>query len=212
VANTIIGFNLATFKAKIESRGVQRNNKFIMRFNAPQALIDEIGFSGEATSFQEVNRDLEFWCDGASIPAIMMTMRQIFRYGYGAIEKKPVSPLFTDITFSVLNDSKNSQNLRFFQQWMVFINNFDFRDPMSDDSPVFELRYKKEYAVDINLFLFNEAGTPVYAITMREAFPVNVNEMPVNWADNANPQRIPVTFSFHDWYDVGVFQRSTANT
>lgn len=206
MANTgfVGGFNIQEFKSKVESRGILKNNKFMMGFNLPQKLRATL----PAILTQNVN-DLRFWCDGASIPGLMLSLRQILRYGTGAIEKKPVAPVFNDITFSIMADGA-SVNLEIFQQWIMYVCNCDFRNGPSDQSTTFELRYKQEsdgssnYTADMNVVVFDNAGKPSLNIVFREAYPIHIGDIPLNWADNGNIQRVPVTFTFCDWYDFAI--------
>jgi hypothetical protein len=198
------GFNIANFSAVVNKRGVLRPNKFLMRFNP--SFLSVFTASSQAL-FSAVNRELEFWCDSASIPGVSLSLRQLLRYGYGPVEKKPVAPIFNDVAFTIINDGA-SYNLEFFQQWLMFINRFDLRtgDLKAGNPAAFELEYKKYYATGLQVYVYNTAGInqtqqgPVMKVTFREAYPIHIADTQLNWADNQNIMRIPVTFTFHDWY------------
>ncbi len=201
IENEPSGFNIANFKAKIESRGILKNNKFQVRFNAPGEF--KAANPGLMSAFNSVDKDMVFWADGAAIPGISLSLRPLLHYGYGATEKKPVAPVFNDIRMSIINDGTND-NWNFFQQWVNFIVKFDFRNNFSDkdnQNTIWEVRYKSSYATNIQIVEYDDSGKPVMNIILQDAFPFAVQDIPLNWADNTNVQRVPVEFTFRDYYN-----------
>lgn len=155
------------------------------------------------------NRDLEFWCEGTNIPGIGLATHPVLRYGYGAVEKKPASPSFNDVNFSIIGDGK-ADNWTFFKSWISMINNFDLRNGINPDtvntkiagksqSP-YELAYKYEYASDVNILVFDDTGKSTFDIILRDAYPIFLGDIQLNWSDNNTIMKIPVSFTFQDWY------------
>lgn len=164
------------------------------------------------------NRDLEYWCEGSSIPGLSFNVTPILRYGYGAIEKKPASPSFTDLNFIFLGDA-NGDTWRFFQSWMRMMNNYSLSSGIRgqnstnngsattkglgqvggvNQSP-FEVAYKSEYASDVNIIVYNDLGDETFNIALYEAYPVFLGDIGINWADNNTIMRIPITLTFQSW-------------
>jgi len=194
------GFNIEEFRSRIATRGIQKNNKFLVTFNAPLTVKN---FS-QSFDANNIDRQLRFWTDSASIPGVMLATRQLLRYGYGAMEKKPVSPVFNDISFSIMNDG-TTLNLIFFQEWIQYIVQYNASKSMGDTNDgngVWEIEYKNNYMTDMNVMMFNDSGKQILNIVLREAYPIHVADIPLNWADNSNVQRVPVTFTFMDWYNL----------
>src|SRR5688500_4594834 len=111
------GFNIQKFRSVIESYGVQKNNKFLVRFFMPSALRQSFGGEQDQAKAQSTAHDLQFWCDSAVLPGIQMQMRQVLRYGYGPVEKKPFAPGFNDATFTIMGDQMNT-NWSWFHHWL----------------------------------------------------------------------------------------------
>lgn len=190
------GFNINEFKAQLTS-GFQRNNKFFVRFNSPPVMNASADPKLPTTS-----QAMEYWCDGAPIPGVAMGVHPVLRYGYGAMERKPFAPLFTDITLTFMMDG-DGDIWNYFYQWMLNINNFNMSQsinaPATTGNGVYELNYKYDYATDIQVTTFNEGGDKSNIVQMREAYPIYMGEIGYNWAD-PNISRLPITFTSADWY------------
>ena len=211
-------FNIEEFRAKTSERGIQKNNKFLVQMTLPNNIGPGVTtqftntYEGnQAQRFKATQQQMEFWTDGANIPGIMLSLRQLLHYGYGVTTKKPIAPVFNDITFSIMNDG-SADNLKYFHAWINFINNFDARSGWSDYSTVFELRYLKDYSTKVDIYQFNDSGEENLHIVLEEAYPIHVGDIPLNWADNSNLQRVPVTFTFSGFFnhDIQANDRTTS--
>lgn len=192
------GFNVNNFLARIAENGVQKNNKFLVRFPLPQGLFT----TGGQAQFMNTARDLEYWCDSASIPGVALLTHSVLRYGYGTSEKKPYAIQFSDANFTFLADGKTAI-WTLFQQWINRTIKYSVPDGFAADSATsgsYEVAYRGDYTVDINVLAFNEVGDVTMNIVLREAFPIFVGEMPLNMADGSLAH-VPVTFAFNDWYN-----------
>lgn len=196
------GFNIREFTSHIHSNGVMRNNKFLVRMPYP------IGFAGKS-ELTNTSRYMELWCDSVNIPGISMQTTQIRRYGYGVTETRPITPSFNRVTMTMMGDSKGA-NHSYFYNWMKLINNFDVRTgDMSRYSTgliagqkAYELAYKDEYAVDVEISVFNDASSEVAKIVLRDAYPIDLGDIQLNWNDTNDYMRIPVTLVYTDWYSL----------
>jgi hypothetical protein len=100
---------------------------------------------------------------------------------------------------------------RFFTEWVKIVCNYDFglsgmaaptTSVGGQAMSVYEISYKPEYAVDINLQIFNEPGQLIRSVMFREAFPTAVQDIPLSWGRRDDYIKIPVEFAFVDWYDL----------
>jgi hypothetical protein len=199
------GFNVNNFRAELSKTGVMKNNKFFVRMYSPR------GFS--STGNRDANilasttvRFLEFWCEATNIPGVSLSTTEVRRYGYGAMEKKPYVTLSNDITMSFIGDAKGII-WSYFQQWIRLIVNYDMRKGIIAENGIlrnqspFELAYKEDYAVDIHISVFDDAGNESIHVVLRDAYPTFVGDIQLNWGDTNSLMRVPVTFSFFDWYN-----------
>lgn len=197
------GFNVNTFKSTLSNNnGVLKNNKFLVRMFAPKGFES----SQQAWEMSQTVRNLEFWCESANIPGVSLNVNEVRRYGYGTIEKKPYASLNNDITMSFLGDAKGAI-WTYFQQWLRLIVNYDMRNGITADTGMiphqgpFEMTYKDNYAVDIYLHVYDDYGEEILRIVLREAYPIFVGDVQLNWGDTNSLMRIPVTFTVFDWYN-----------
>jgi hypothetical protein len=88
------------------------------------------------------------------------------------------------------------------------INNFDVRDGDyrnkksngTGSARAYELAYKKDYITDISIHVFKENTSEVLHLVLRQAFPTDLGDIQLNWNDTNDYMKIPVSFSYTDWY------------
>lgn len=206
------GFNISNFKSQ-QIDGILRNNKFLVEIPIPRTL-QTMNSSVLRQNIQETQKFLEYYCEATNLPGLALNTNDIRNAGYGPVEKKPYNTTFTDINLIFVSDS-SGDNLRFFHQWIKSIQNFDLRNTLSgsvlstnDQSP-YELNYKSDYCVDMKIRVYDEQGAEIVSLTLGEAYPIFVGDIPLNWGDKNNYIRIPVTFTFLSWWDDKDIQSST---
>lgn len=198
------GFNIATFKSSVAKNGVMRNNKFLVRIPMPYGMT--FARTEAKSRLQNTSRLLELWCESANIPGVALAANEIRRYGYGGIEKKPYVSVVNDVNFSFISDG-SGEIWAFFQQWARMIVNYDMRKGINQQTGMlgqtpFELSYKYQYVSDIDVIVFDETGKEVLTVVLREAYPIFVGDVQLNWGDTNNIARIPVTMTIYDWYNI----------
>jgi len=192
------GFNIANFTSHLNANGVLRNNKFFVRMSYP------IGFDGN-NDLTNTSRYIELWCDSTNLPGVSMQTTQFRRYGYGVTEKRPVAPSFNNVSMTFMGDSKGAMH-SFFHSWMKLINNYNLADGNLSNYKdysghrSYELAYKNDYTSDITISVFKENTDRVITIVLRKAFPTDIGDIQLNWNDTNDYMKIPVSFSYTDWY------------
>jgi len=203
--------------------GFQKLSKFTLRFQVPQCL--QNGWTPRVNlplpksrvqgapprgiparkSISETTRGLEFFCQAADLPGVGMATRPIVRYGYGVVEKKPMCPLFNDMTAIFLADA-NHVNLKFFHEWIGCIVNYDFsstilsqRNPTGIPTNLYEVAYTDEYKVEAQFSAWDEAGNETYRMIFRDIFPSAIPESKFS-AEHGQLMQIIVMFCYTDWY------------
>jgi hypothetical protein len=198
--------NIAEFRAVVfDYGGLQGLDRFQLRFPLPPSL-SQFEVADQSTTMNDAVRFMEFFCNTADLPGVGVATRNIVRYGYGASEKKPVFPVFNDVMLTFYNDNSDV-NLQVFQQWMASIVNYKFNRSIIDSQSalgydVYDLTYKAEYAVDAQLTLFDEHGTPQYTVAMRDFYPIMIPETKLAWESSNQFMQIVVMFTFTDMYLV----------
>lgn len=196
------GFNVAVFSAFLNSAGILRNNNFIVKIPFPSVL-------QRTTEFDTTDKSIQLACDTVTFPDSGVHTFKMQRYAYGAYEDRPLFPRFSPLTCTFICDQQAGMQ-KFFHEWIKTICNYDFANGIQATSAtttggamsVYEISYKSEYAVDIELELFNPIGEKVRHVQFRDAFPAGVHQVPLSWAAREGFIKIPVTFAFTDWFDV----------
>lgn len=204
-----MAFDILEFRAAIGEKGVLKNNRFIMVLNPPASILVPFGqFTGgigpdEAAQNQYAAARLQFQIQGTQLPGMQIATHQFRRFGYGPFENKPYVTVFSDINMEVLSDGEG-YTWRLLQRWCQSIINSDFRNNSAvgpNALKYFEVAFKNQYAVDTELWIFNEADPdqPKIKVYFYQMFPVFVADTPLNWGDKNTLLRIPTTWTFYTW-------------
>lgn len=179
--------NISTFRSTIaKGRDFAKANRFLVEFNMPLGVGTDVNDS----------RDLSFLCETAELPGRALNIQE-YRY-YGPNFKMPHQSAYTDINFSLYVRSFMNDR-RIFDNWIEFIN----------PKTTYDFKFRSEYSTDINIYQYEEDGTQSYKVTLQKAYPINVNPMPLSWAED-NIHRLQVTFCYVDWRkDDDVVSNST---
>ena len=196
------GFDISRFNALLNSRGVQRNNKFLVRFPIPILMKQ---FSKSFGDLSSDARNLEFYTDSASLPGTTIATHSVLRYGMGLTEEKPFMGQVNPVKFTHIVDAVDNQAYLFFRTWMKLIFNSNLangiRTVSGSAQDVFELSYKYEYVTDINILVFNDQGDITRNVILRDAYPKAIDDLPLNWADNQATMKLSSTVVFQDFFE-----------
>ena len=197
-------FNIQSFRATLP-QGVARTNLFRVEISKPDILKYQAAQS-KVTSID--SRLLSFLCSAGTIPGVRLTTTEVRRYGYGPTEKMPMSHAFEDITLYFIADGDGIM-LKFFRYWMRGILEYNSEGsigqvnknsgPLGEVSPFF-VNYKTDYRSQINIVSYHESGQYIAdKVSLLNAYPVDIKDIQLNWADNNQLMLIPVTFTFFDF-------------
>ena len=170
--------------------GPSKANRFVVRINSLPNKIVRRGV------YNTVLRDLSYLCEAAELPGRGF-MNVDVRY-YGPSFKMPYQTTYEDLNLTFLVRDLFLER-QMFDDWMELIN----------PSNNYNFNYRKDYICSIDLFQMSEveiAGSGAqktsaaqYKFTFEEAWPILVNPMPVNWAED-NFNRLTVAFTYKRWH------------
>lgn len=188
-------FDIGEFRSRISQRGVMKPSKFRVEIPVPR------GLQGQGTS--SIVRDLEFYCDAGEIPMVDVTTSDIRRHGYGPLEKRAYGVNFNDVPLRFIADG-NGEVYAFFNAWMNLVVNFDStQGPLEEKARggvAHEVAYKDEYAVDLNVYVYDDNGHEIIKTTLLEAWPTRVESIKLDWSDTGSIARVGTIFTFRDWH------------
>lgn len=190
----------------IYSRSIMRNNRFIVQILPPWSMI---GKKSEMTAAPMI----PFACDSANLPGVSLMSSDVRRHGVGPMEKKPYSTVFVDVTFNFIVDGTGMIH-KFFQEWMNSIVKFD--TPITDQTSIYmlpyEVQYKTEYCVDIDIYVYNESSQQIMKVKLYDAWPIFLGDVNLNWQSTDDFVKLPVTFAYTGWASETIDIPSTKNT
>lgn len=185
------GFNIQNFIAKVGESDLMRTTLFLTNFNHCNDMLRLNYGSGDLET-------VRLMTEAFSLPGVSFaTSDNIRRYGYGQIEARPHTPIFSDIAFSFLVDGKG-QIFKYFHNWMHSTIPFGSMDD-GNKNERYLVSYKTDYATDIELLVYNPAAQQIMVCRLRDAHPVAVDPIQMSWGSNDEVARLIVTFKFTDY-------------
>lgn len=185
IPNSPKNLDLITFQSVINRYGgLAKAARFIVRIN---------NNNNKLIKSSSTLSELTYLCDAAELPGKALNTAD-FRYG-GPNAKYPFQTQYTDMTLSFIMRNDMTEKLMF-DEWMQIIN----------PTTRYEFEYKDQYATTIDIYAMSEYAQSesnldaktIYLATLKKAFPLNVNAIPLVWADE-NVMRLQVQFAFTDW-------------
>lgn len=203
-------FNINDFKARMDT-GLLRGNKFVVSLQTiPKGM--------NTQAWKQVYDDLPFYCESVDVPGVLLWTDEVKRYGYGPVEKKPYQPAFADARL-VFRSDQDGDVFAFIRQWQALALNYqmsvtdsatitdtnglgnysnNFSGSPSNVMMPYELGYKAQYAVNVNITQYADDGTPVLIIKLRDAWPSLIVDMPLAWAATRSYAQLPVALVYTD--------------
>ena len=136
--------------------------------------------------------DVKFRCISCSLPGKILNTTD--RMTYGPIRKIVTSALYQDVTFSfIVGDDKNE--LEYFNSWHSFI----IDNGIIDRVQTHDVSYYDNYVGNIKITHLDKQNTHKYTISLIEAYPISVEEIPLSWDNNNEFIRVNVTVAYRDW-------------
>jgi len=182
-----MAFDLNVFKSTVLHNGLLKPDLFRVRVFAPTGLLGV-----DAAMLH----DIELWGEATTLPQSTIGSGDMFRFGYGASEKRPNIPVYQPWTV-VFRVDGNGVIWRFFKNWHNLIVNRT--NALAGGK--YELSYKSDYLADMGVQVFETTGTQAISVSMIDAFPVFLKEVPLDWGEHNSYMRLNVTFVFTGWIE-----------
>lgn len=171
-----MAFNAAEFRARLGGKGA-RPNQFEVAITFPVAP----GVAGDPSS------EFTFMCQASTVPGMNVGAAETFYFG------RKVSfagdRIFDDWTVQVINDEdflvRNA-----FESWSNRMHLLDHDTNQAD-----KIQGQPVYAKAV-VRQFGKGGAVIKTYNLENAWPLNVSEMALAWADNDRIQTFDVTFRY----------------
>ena len=173
----------------------QQALSYMLEFDLGRTSYFQVDVFGTNTEF---SRNSKFLCHSAELPGetSSLTTQKI----YGVVQKFPLITAYNDITLSFLTHGSDSEKTRSaFLQWLSSITGRQEILKSSGGGTTYNLKYKDSYAGSISITQFAITGEPILNCSLVDAFPIAINQSPLNWASPNNIQSLNVTFAFTEY-------------
>jgi hypothetical protein len=195
-------FNINEFKSHINSNGYVPTNKYYVEFGSPPLMQrSTININGNQVRLSDVGQLLQFRAESVRAPGIVVSTSNNQRYGFGPTQQVPTNVNFTNISASFLADARGLV-WGYFYQWFNTIFGFDeviSTSGISSNYNTFRVNYKVDYVADITIKIYDHAGKMTTSLTLRDAFPISMNDISLAWDSTNQLKRITVSFSYRSW-------------
>ena len=178
-------FGINDFISTLDQGRVTNYASYSVLINGPQRLggkIDEI--------------DIMFRCDSVTEPGrnIITTTDA---YSYGLPLSRASGSSFSEIDMTVLLSEDEREKL-YFERWQDLMVGPYRTGVMRQD--MYDVGYFNDYVGNIQIFRSDAVGNVSYKATLRNAFPVVVGDISLDW-DNNSIVKLPVRFWFQYYMD-----------
>jgi len=187
-------FNVSQFKENIKKEGYLLNSKFRVIISPPKALAGVITLmNGASVNANQITDNLlPYRAVAVKTPAVTIETDQVNRYGVGPRQAMPINANYSEGMSITFIGDRQGQIWSFWYLWINSVFGFAGIDngnsggstTVMNTKPSYQVEYKENIAVSINVEIFDEQGKLVQRINMYDAFPTSMNENEMSWDDN----------------------------
>lgn len=191
------GFDINSFKSKInEQNGILPTNLFLVNITPISKAKSRTSLMSSAQNASKVSTEtLSFFCSRAEIPGITLGTETHQIQTPGPLQEFVSTALPTSETqLSFLGDG-NGNILNFFSMWMNSIAGWNEKDKTN----YFRLSYRDDYLCEITILVFNQTSDIIMKYKLYDAFPVQIQNIQLDWAQQDTIMEIPIAFFFKTW-------------
>jgi hypothetical protein len=189
-----MAFNLNQFKSNLtgeNSNEVAKQSHFEMWLSLPRKIL----LSDDSKS---AITPLRFRIDTAEFPGRSIVTSDYKSTGYGLSNKVGYGAVYPDVNISMVCDSKLNEK-KLFTSWQnIIVGNHNRQQNIRKHQSI---GYYNDYISDVLIVQYNQEGVPTYAITLREAYPIIINSLPLNWGSEEF-HKLNVQFSYKYYTDM----------
>lgn len=169
---------LSDFITEVKTRGLANPSKFMVTIAQPRGI--EFGNASETL------RLLRLFCDQTQLPDQNISTAQLRTYG--EVREVPYENLYGNVNFSFYCDA-NYIVKDFFDAWIQSISDTETR----------HWNYYDNYiAPTIDIVLLNNAGREVYAVTLFECYPKQMQAATLDYAAK-DTMKVNISMNYKYW-------------
>lgn len=146
-------------------------------------------------------QSLSFLCHTAELPG--ESTATIGQKIYGITEKFSVMTGYNDITLAFYTRGSGVEiSRKYFQDWLAFMTGrfetVNYKGKQTVET-TYNVQYKDYYTSTIKITHYAITGDPLVEVTLYDAFPVSINQVPLSWSSQNQAQSLNVTFAYTEY-------------
>lgn len=191
--------NLSDAMTLLRKKGVSKSNRYLVLLSLPRCLEDNNEApvfytpptrSQNTLTYADIMMTCHTNCEAAELPGIQIaTQDQIL---YALTEKIPYQMMYEDVTLTYRCDDQMREK-KYFDAWINGI-----RNPVNGN-----IKYRKNYTADIEIIQLDMINRAVYTVTLLDAFPTSVSQIPMGYDHQNAYHKLTVTFSYKKYITFG---------
>lgn len=172
-------FNINRFRAQLGSEPASPNKYEVRILSAPDFL-------------QFFNKDeLRFRVEDAEFPGRIIATSEW--KDYGPTRKIAYGSMYNDVNLQFVVTDKMTEKF-FFDEWHRYI---------TDDNNGSDIEYYDNYTGTIEIAQYDREGNQIYAVQLKEAYPVTLQSMPLSWSNTNQYHKIAVDIAYRSHESLG---------
>jgi len=210
-------FSIDQFTSKALKVGLVTPSNFFVKFSPPKCMPAEKRYD-----------EVALFCAATSLPGRRIATTEQRPYGYGQVIKMPYDVMQDDIDLTFYVDAAYATSIDFFTKWMNSVI-----DPSQDfPNNGNKIKYRNQgYTTDIKIFVLSqlegtenpsestntsggnaEEGYAIVECVLKDAYPIQISPIALDWGDGDQFIRVNVTFTFRTAvYACGEFSGVSAD-
>ncbi len=181
-----MAFSVEKIRAALAAgNGLQSPNKYRVRLYPPGAL--------------DVSANvLEFYCESANMPGMLIASTSVRPMGYGAQHEAPLLPIYEDVTltYRLPNDSLVTTVMH---DWQRRVVNHDYAPGEGGDRGAFLVSYADDFVGNAEITAFDQDGLEIRVVTLHRVWPKNVGAQSLSWSTKDQYATMTVTLAYRSW-------------
>lgn len=144
---------------------------------------------------QEDNKaedNLVYRCISCSLPG--KTLNTTDRQTYGISRRIVTSSAYQDVRFTfIVSDDKSE--LSYFSRWQTYIVD----NTLTDGVDTHAAEYYDNYIGQVAINHFDRQNNTIYSVNLLEAYPIDVEEIPLGWDNTNDFVKVTVTMAYRTY-------------
>jgi hypothetical protein len=173
-------FDITKFQSNIVQKGTMKTNHFEVRITPPKVLNN---LDSELLSFR---------AESARIPGVTLDSTDNRIQGYDPRQKFATNIHFSDVSVSFI-ETADLAIYKTFTKWINGIFNFDSGVSVK---PTYSVAYKDDYAVTVQILIYNAQNNLLSIVNLIDAFPLAVSDSRLDWSEHNQILKTNVTFAY----------------